>query len=178
MKKILQLVMVCTGVGIIAMSTSCSTKKYDADPSVPGRDTMKTYMRGDFTANINGVSFDAHTKYASDITVDGTRSLSIAGIMDSYNKDPETNQTISLSIANYTGPNTYPIQFGVAGSYISLDGGVPTTYLAKTGDTIASITITSDGSNLKGTFKFVVAPNGMGEADNISISDGAFDVPK
>jgi len=178
MKKFLQLVMVCAGVGIVSLSTSCSTKDYDAGPTFPGRDTIKNSMRGDFTANINGVAFKAENKYASDITQGGVRSISISGVMDSYDKDPKNNQTISLYIANYTGPNTYVIQNGVAGSYINMEENVPTTYLAKTGDTVALIQITSDAGNLQGKFNFVVAPNGLGTADNISITDGSFDVPK
>lgn len=177
MKKILQLAFVCAGFGILTAATSCSSV-YDATPEIPGRDTVKNAMRGDFTAIVDGVNFVANWKYASDVTVDGVRTISLSGIMDSQTKDPTTNQTITLSITNYAGPNTYPIQMGTAGTYTVLDKGVATTYLAKTGDTTATITITGDQGNLKGSFNFVTAPNGLGEADNHPVTAGSFDVPK
>lgn len=177
MKKIFPLALVCAGLGIIAASSSCSSV-YDATPSVPGRDTIKNALRGDFTAVVDGVEFVANAKYASDQTVSGTRTITISGVMDSKAKDPETNQTISLSITNYEGPKTYPIQFGTAGSYIVMKDGAATSYLAKTGDTVALISITKDQGDLEGTFNFVVAPNGLGTADNHSISSGTFSVPK
>ena len=177
MKKIFQLALVCAGIGIVAASTSCSSV-YDATPSIPGRDTIKNALRGDFTATVDGVEFVGNAKYASDQTVNGVRTITISGVMDSKAKDPKTNQTISLSITNYEGPKTYPIQFGTAGSYIVQDEGVYTTYLAKTGDTMALINITKDQGNLEGTFNFVVAPNGMGTANNHSVTNGSFSVPK
>ena len=178
MKKILQLVMVCAGIGIFALSsTSCSTE-YDANPAIPGRDTMKNPMRGDFTATVEGVTFVANSKYVSDNTIDGVRTITISGTMDSYDKDPKYNQSISLAITNYNGPNTYPIQFGVSGVYVSREEGVAKTYLAKAGDTAAYITITNDAGSLSGSFNFVVAPNGLGTADNININNGSFNISK
>ncbi|MFA6059400.1 MAG: hypothetical protein WC756_14435 [Taibaiella sp.] len=177
MKKIFQLALVCAGIGIVAASTSCSSV-YDATPSVPGRDTIKNALRGNFTATVDGVEFVANAKYASDQTVDGIRTITISGVMDSKIKDPKTNQSISLSITNYEGPKTYPIQFGTAGVYVVQEDGVYTTYLAKTGDTMALINITKDQGDLEGTFNFVVAPNGMGTANNHSIYNGTFSVPK
>jgi hypothetical protein len=177
MKKIFQLALVCAGIGIVAASTSCSSV-YDATPSVPGRDTIKNALRGNFTATVDGVEFVANAKYASDKTVDGIRTITISGVMDSKAKDPKTNQAISLSITNYEGPKTYPIQFGTAGAYVVKKDGISTTYLAKTGDTVALINITKDQGDLEGTFNFVVAPNGMGTANNHSVSNGTFSVPK
>lgn len=177
MKKFLQLALICAGMGIIATSTSCSST-YDATPTVPGKDTMKNPLRGDFTAIVDGVNFTANAKYCSDVTVDGTRTITVSGVQDSYNKDPQTNSSISLSITNYAGPNVYPIQFGVAGTYVVKNKGVDKVFLAKTGDTLALINITSDGDKLEGTFNFVVAPGGLGGADNHFIGDGKFSIPK
>lgn len=177
MKRILQLALVCAGLGIIVAGTSCSSA-YDATPDIPGRDTMKNPLRGDFTAMIEGVYFVANSKYVSDQTVSGVRTLSITGIMDSKIKNPNTHQTITLSITNYNGPGTYPIQLGTAGTYINTDKGASATYLAKTGDTTALISITQDQTNVEGTFNFVVAPNGMGNADNFHVTSGAFNIPK
>jgi hypothetical protein len=177
MKKIFQLALVCAGIGIVAASTSCSSV-YDATPSIPGRDTIKNALRGDFTATVDGVEFVGNAKYASDQTVGGVRTITITGVMDSKAKDPKTNQSISLSITNYLGPKTYVIQSGTAGMYTVKDDDVSTTYLAKTGDTMALISITKDQGDLEGTFNFVVAPGGMGTANNHSISNGAFSVPK
>lgn len=177
MKKIFQLALVCAGIGIVAASTSCSSV-YDATPSVPGRDTIKNALRGNFTATVDGIEFVANAKYASDQTVDGIRTITISGVMDSKAKDPKTNQSISLSITNYEGPKTYPIQFGTAGIYVVRKDGVATTFLAKAGDTMALINITKDQGDLEGTFNFVVAPNGLGTANNHSVYNGAFSVPK
>jgi hypothetical protein len=177
MKKIFQLALVCAGIGIVAASTSCSSS-YDATPSIPGRDTIKNALRGNFTATVDGVEFVANAKYASDKTVDGVRTIIISGVMDSKAKDPKSNQTISLSITNYEGPKTYPIQFGTAGVYTVQKEGVYTTYLAKTGDTMAMVNITKDQGDLEGTFNFVVAPNGLGTADNHNVTNGTFSVPK
>lgn len=177
MKKIFQLALVCAGIGIITAATSCSTT-YDATPTIPGRDTIKTGLRGDFTATVQGVEFVANTKYVSDQTVSGVRVLTISGVMDSKAKDPKTNQTISLSITNYEGPKSYPIQFGTAGTYINMKESASSVYLAKANDTNNVITITQDGSEVKGTFNFVVAPNGIGTADNINVANGTFSIPK
>jgi hypothetical protein len=177
MKKNFQLALVCAGIGIVAASTSCSST-YDATPSIPGRDTIKNALRGNFTATIDGVEFVANTKYANDQTVGGVRTITISGVMDSQSKDPKTNTTISLSITNYQGPKTYPIQFGTAGTYIVQKNGVYTTFLAKTGDTLALVNITKDQGDLEGTFNFVVAPGGMGTANNHNVTNGTFSVPK
>ena len=177
MKKILQLALVCAGIGIFAVSTSCSST-YDATPAVPGRDTMKNPLRGDFTAFVDGTNFVANSKYVSDQTSGGVRTITVTGVMDSKEKDPANNQTITLSITNYTGPKTYPIQSGTAGSYIVLEDGTPTSYLAKTGDTLALINVTNDAGSLEGTFNFVVAPNGIGTANNHTVSGGSFNITK
>lgn len=176
MRKILQLGLVCAGIGIIAAASSCS-KPYNAAP-YPGQDTTKNTFRGSFTATIDGEAFSAENKWASDVTDNGLRTITVSGVMDSKAKDPSTNQTISLSISDYKGPGSYPIVFGTAGSYIVLDKGTPTSYLAKTGDTLALIQITNDAGTIDGTFNFVVAPNGIGESDNHNVNNGAFSVPK
>jgi|GEM_PF-639078 len=177
MKRILHLALICAGIGIFAASTSCSSE-YDATPQVPGRDTIKNPLRGDFTAMVDGLTFVANSKYVSDQTINGIRVLTITGVMDSPNKDPETNQTISLSITNYNGVGSYPIQLGTAGIYTVRKDGDPTVFQAKSGDSTAMITITSDQGNVTGNFSFVVAPNGMGTANNHVIAGGTFDIPK
>jgi hypothetical protein len=177
MKKILQLALVCAGIGIYAASTSCSSA-YDAAPEVPGRDTMKNPLRGDFTALIETVGFVANAKYVTDQTFGGVRTLTISGVMDSKVKDPSTNQMITLTISNYGGPGVYPIQLGTAGAYIVTDKGEVTTYLAKTNDSAALINITQDQPNVEGTFNFTVAPGGMGNANNYHINSGAFNIPR
>jgi hypothetical protein len=141
-------------------------------------DTIKNALRGNFTATVDGVEFVANAKYASDQVVGGVRTLTVSGVMDSKTKNPKYNQTISLSISNYEGPKTYPIQFGTAGIYTVQDNGVYTPYLAKTGDTMALITITKDQGDIEGTFNFVVAPDGLGTANNHSINNGSFSIPK
>ncbi len=78
---------------IFAAATSCSSV-YDAAPEIPGRDTIKNPLRGEFTATVEGIYFAANSKYVSDQTVGGVRTLTITGIMDSKIKDPSTNQTI------------------------------------------------------------------------------------
>lgn len=177
MKKIIQLVLVCAGIGIMAASTSCSSN-YDATPTVPGKDTIKNPLRGDFTAMVDGQSFIANSKYVSDKTENGVRTLTVIGYMDSPNKDPEKYKSIALSITNYNGPGNYPIQLGTAGLYLIVDKTVQTPYLAKAGEEAHTITITSDGDNVEGTFNFIVAPNGIGTADNHTISEGKFNIPK
>lgn len=177
MKKILQLALVCAGIGIFVGATSCSSV-YDATPEIPGRDTIKNPLRGEFTALVDGVNFVANSKYVSDQTVGGVRTLTISGVMDSKAKDPSTNQTITLTISNYAGPGAYPIQLGTAGAYITTFEGTSTTYLAKAGDTTAVISITQDQTDVKGTFNFVVAPGGIGTADNHSVYGGTFNIPK
>jgi len=176
MKRILQLGLVCVAIGIIAASTSCQ-KAYNADP-YPGQDTTKNPMRGDFTAIVDGVSFVANSKYASDHTDNnGIRTITVSGIMDSKAKDPQNNQSISITITNYNGPGIYPIQMGTAGIYLNQVNGTYTNYLAKT-DSAALIQITNDQGTIDGNFNFVVAPNGLGTADNHNISNGSFSVPK
>jgi len=178
MKKILQLALVCAGIGLFAASfTSCSSE-YDATPQVPGRDTIKNPLRGTFTAVIDGETFVANSKYVSDKTVDGVRTLVVSGVMDSKIKDPKNNKSISLTITNYMGPGTYPIQMGTVGMYSVQDDGTYTHFLAKTGDETFVVTITKDQGDVEGSFNFVVAPNGMGTADNHTISNGAFSIPK
>lgn len=177
MKKILQLVMLCAGIGIFTLSSSCSTE-YDATPEVPGLENQKNPLRGDFTAVIGGINFTANSKYATDETVDGVRTLIVTGVMDSPEKDPAKNQTITLMITNYAGPNTYLIQSGTSATYIRMEENVPVTYLAKSTGEDAYITIAGDAGNLSGSFSFTVAPGGLGTADNITITSGAFNVPK
>jgi hypothetical protein len=177
MKKILQLGLVCASIGIITASTSCSSTDYNAFP-YPGQDTTKNSFRGNFTATIDGVAFVADNKYVTDATSNNIRTISISGEMDNFNKDPTSDQTISLSITNYKGPGVYPIQSGTAGGYIDLVKNTPTVYVAKTGDTLAMINITNDQGSFDGTFSFTVAPNGLGSSDNHNVSGGSFSVPK
>jgi hypothetical protein len=176
MKKILQLGLVCAGIGIIALSSSCS-KDYNA-LAYPGQDTTKNTFRGSFSATIDGVAFSAENKVAYDNTNNNIRTISVSGVIDSYDKDPKTNQSLSLSITNYKGPGVYPIIQGTAGIYINQVNGTYTNYLAKTGDTLALIQITNDAGTIDGTFNFTVAPNGIGTADNHQITSGSFSVPK
>lgn len=178
MKRVLQLALVCAGIGLFALSTSSCSSEYDATPAVPGRDTIKNPMRGDFTAVVDGGTFVANSKYVSDQTANGVRTLIISGVMDSKEKDPKNNQAISLTISNYMGPGTYPIQMGTVGLYTIQSDGTYTPFLAKTGDESFVITITKDQGDVEGTFNFVVAPNGMGNANNHTISTGVFSIPK
>ncbi|RYZ40054.1 MAG: hypothetical protein EOP49_29810 [Sphingobacteriales bacterium] len=178
MRKILQLALICTGIGIVAASgTSCSSV-YDATPAVPGRDTIKNPLRGTFTATLDGVEFVANSKYVSDQTINGTRTLTVTGVMDSPNKDPETNKTLSFTITNYEGPKTYEIQSNVVGLYVYQEKGVSTSFLARNGDPAWTVTITKDQGDVEGTFNWVVAPGGVGTADNHNVSNGSFSISK
>jgi len=177
MKKLLQIALICGGVGLIAAASSCSST-YDAYPDVPGRDTIKNTMRGDFTATIDGVHFAADVKTVVDTTIDGVRSITLSGNMFSWDKNPKSYQNLTLSIADFQGPNTYQIQLGVAGTYIVVEEGEPYARYAKNDGDEAYITITSAGDKLEGTFQFVVAPNGLGNDNNANITSGKFSVPK
>jgi len=178
MRKILQLALICAGFGLVAASgTSCSTA-YDATPAVPGRDTIKNPLRGTFTATLDGVEFVANAKYVSDQTVNGVRTLTVTGVMDSPNKDPETNKTLSFTITNYEGPKTYDISSNVVGMYIYKEKNVATTFLARNGEPEWTVTITNDVGNIEGTFNWVVAPGGIGTADNHNVNNGSFSISK
>lgn len=177
MKKFIQLAFVCLGIGVLSASTSCSSN-YDATPEVPGKDTIRNPFQGDFTAVVNGVNFIAETKGYQDATVGGVRVLTVYGVMNDAKKNPNSNQSINLSINNYNGPGLYYIQSGVAGVYTILDNGTPKVYLAKANDSANLIQITADGDKVEGTFNFVVAPNGLGDDDKQNISDGKFSIPK
>ncbi|WP_118976177.1 hypothetical protein [Taibaiella koreensis] len=178
MKKILQLAVLCAGIGLFAVSSSSCSSQYDATPQVPGRDTIKNPLRGTFTAVVDGETFVANSKYVNDATVNGVRTLMVSGVMDSKAKDPKNNKAISMTITNYMGPGTYPIQMGTVGLYAVQSDGTYTNFLAKTGDETFVVTITKDQGDVEGTFNFVVAPGGMGTADNHTISSGTFSIPK
>ncbi len=177
MKKILQLALVCLSIGLLSASTSCSSN-YDAAPDVTGKDTIRNPFQGDFTAVVNGINFIADSKGYQDATVGGIRVLTVYGIMNSANKNPLYNTSINLNINNYNGPGIYTIQPGTIGTYIILDNGTPRPYISKAGDTLSLIQITADGEKIEGKFNFVAAPDGMGNADNQNIAEGAFSIPK
>jgi hypothetical protein len=177
MKKFIQLAFVCLSIGVISASTSCSSN-YDAAPEVPGKDTIRNPMQGDFTAVVNGINFIADTKGYQDATVGGIRVLTVYGIMNSPKKDPKYNTSINLNINNYNGPGVYTIQPGILGTYIVLDNGTPKAYISKAGDSASYIQIVTDGEKIEGKFNFIGAPDGLGGADNQSIADGNFSIPK
>ncbi|MFT4061769.1 MAG: VCBS domain-containing protein [Edaphocola sp.] len=176
MKKFLQLSLLCAGLGIATLSSSC-TSEYDATPGVAGRDTISTYLRGDFTATVDGESFVAFTKSAEITSDNDVRTLTVVGQMDSEDKDPNSNKTLYLYITNYQGAGSYPIASGVSGTYQVLEDGVSTSYLAKGNDTTALIIVNSDNGTVSGTFNFTVAPNGTGTSNNHSVVDGKFSIP-
>ena len=176
MKKILLFGLVCAGVGIIALSSSCQ-KNYDA-LAYPGQDTTKNTFRGSFTAVVDGVAFSAENKYAHDTTISNIRTITVSGVMDSYDKDPKTNQSIAFTISDYKGPGSYYISPGVAGIYVNQVNGTYTTYIAKAADSANVITITNDAGTIDGTLNFAVAPNGLGTSDNHNVATGVFSVPK
>lgn len=178
MKKFFYLALVCVSIGLLSASTTSCSSNYDAMPDVPGKDTIRNPLQGDFTAVVNGINFIADSKAYQDATVGGVRVLTVYGIMNGVKKDPKYNTSINLSISNYNGPGVYIIQPGVMGTYIVLNDGVPNAYLSKAGDTTAMIQITADGENIEGKFNFTAAPNGMGEADNQSVAEGYFSIPK
>jgi len=179
MKKIFPLALIFAALAVF--SVSCSTK-YDASPQVPGKDTTRNPFQGDFTATINGVQFTADTKYFTDQSHDNIRSISISGVQDNYDKDPTTNKTIVITIPDYTGPHAYAVDGGFSGgataTYIVMDSGVVTTYMAKPNDTLSVVNITNGGDKWEGTFNLVVAPNGTGDDDNYTITNGSFSIPK
>jgi len=179
MRKIFPLALVFAAVSLL--SISCSTD-YDASPEVAGKDTIRNPFQGDFTAIVNGVQFTADTKSFTDNTVNNIRSVSFSGTQDSYNKDPKTNSTITVVIPNYTGPHSYAVDGGMSGGgtgmYIAMDSGTTKNYVAKPNDSLSVINITSDGDKWEGSFNFVAAPSGSGDADNIIISQGSFSIPR
>lgn len=179
MTKFLRLALYCAGLGIIVASSSCSSE-YDPTPGVPGRDTIRNAFLGDFTAVVDGVQFVANTKYYSDNTTDNIRTLSISGVMDSKIKDPDSNQTISLAIFDYQGPNTYPLtQAGVTASYILKKEGKSTVYSASSLSEDSYITITADGDNIEGSFRFLTTfGTDTLSGGNIMITNGQFSIPR
>lgn len=175
----LRLACLFAGVGLLALATTSCSTSYDASPDVPGKDTIKNFLRGEFTALVDGVQFTADMKQFSDNTTEGVRSLGIVGNQFSYNKDPKNYSVITLTINNYTGPNTYLIDRSITnGGYSSVIDGLTSIYFAKAGDSLSTITITNDGDKVEGSFNFIVAPNGSGEADNHVISSGSFSIPR
>lgn len=167
----------CAGLGLALFTSSCGDD-YDAYPTVPGKDTMRNPMLGDFKATVDGVEFIADSKYISDVTTDGVRSVVITGVMDSYNKNPKSNTTITLNITHYEGPNTYPIGWNNIATLIKLEDGVTRVYKAKAEGDESYISISADADRLQGSFKFTVAPDGVGNVDTIPITSGEFNIPK
>ncbi len=174
----LRLASIFAGIGFFALTAVSCSSTYDATPDVPGKDTIKNTMRGEFTAVVDGVPFSADLKTFEDHTIEEIRNLVVIGEQFNYDRDPNFGKSISISISNYAGPNTYLIDWSTVGTYANIENGEISFYQAKAGDSLASVTITQDGDRLEGTFNFIVAPNGTGDADNHVIAEGKFSIPK
>ncbi len=183
MTKLFRLALFCAGIGLALGSSSCSSE-YDAYPMVPGKDTIRNAFLGELTAVVSGVQFIADTKYYTDNTTDNIRSISVSGVMFSEDKKVGYNQTISFSIYNYEGPNTYLVGEGAVGTYTLQEEGKNYTYSAVASEE-SFVTITSDGSNIEGSFRFVLPVTDTVPGNDsipgggvISISNGRFSIPR
>lgn len=175
MKKNFSLLMIAAL--FLFFAASCSTD-YDANPTGPdGRNPFQ----GQFSAEINGVSFNADVKYFNDTTGNDIRYVSISATEFPVDKDTLKSKTISLTIPNYEGPKTYYTNAGSSSVvYTHKDSAFLKTYMNAPGDTLAAITITGDQSSWVGTFQLMAVSfdlTGIG-TDTIYINDGKFDIPK
>src|SRR5690606_35755086 len=115
MKNMFRLASLIAGIGLLTFSfTSCSSD-YDATPDVAGKDTMKNTLRGEFTAVIDGMPYTAQNKTYQDQTIEETRSLTIVGSHFAAATKGKDGQVITLNIHNYTGPNSYVIDWSTNG---------------------------------------------------------------
>src|SRR5690606_39135005 len=140
--------------------------------------TMKNTLRGEFTAVIDGMPYTAQNKTYQDQTIEETRSLTIVGSHFAAATKGKDGQVITLNIHNYTGPNSYVIDWSTNGVYTHIVEGEPTNYISKSGDSLSYIIITNDADKIEGSFQFNVAPNGSGNADNHVIANGSFSIPR
>jgi len=176
MKKILLLA--CAVLGMNLCFTSCSSD-YDASPEV-NNSGVRNPLQGTFTATINGVPFIADEKYFSDTSINGIRSISVAGLSYNPDKNPEKNTTVSLFIPDYNGAHSYMVDgMSSSGMYTIKDSANIMNFVAVTNDTLSMITITSDGGSLEGNFNFKVVPSGSNpNHDTITIAEGNFSIPR
>ncbi|HET8573847.1 MAG TPA: hypothetical protein VFL76_08235 [Edaphocola sp.] len=176
MKKILLLA--CAVLGMNLCFTSCSSD-YDASPEV-NNSGVRNPLQGTFTATINGVPFIADEKTISDTTINGIRSISVAGLAFNPDKNPEKNSTVTLMIPDYNGAHSYIMDgMTASGMYTIKDSANIQNFAAITNDTLSMITITGDGSSLEGNFNFKVIPAGSNpNHDTITIAEGNFSIPR
>lgn len=179
MKRFLQFSLLIAGVSLLTATSSCQ-KDYNATTA---NDTIKTRnpFLGDFTCSMNGESFVADFKSFSDVTFEGTRSVSFVGEKFSYDRDPEVSQIISLSISPYEGPKNYPLNgWGITATYTDRKkDGLTKVYRGKVLDESTSINVTADGNGFTGNFAFEFKPVGStSDSFNIIITNGQFNLPK
>lgn len=172
MKKLLSVFLIA---GLAFGAVSCSSE-YDATPELEKGD-VKNQLRGEMTAMLNDtLAFEADTKSYTLTSVEGINAVAISGTEFSEDKDPNFSKTITLSIGDYLGPNTYTFGFTAMAVLTVLEDGVTVQYMADAAED-AYITITQDGDKWEGNFQFTARrQDGQGEA--MRVMQGKFSIPK
>lgn len=161
--------------GLAFGAVSCSSE-YDASPELD-KDDIKSQLRGEMTAVLQDtLPFDADTKTYFHTNEEGISTLSVSGMEFSEDKDPNYSKSITLTISDYQGPETYIPGLNAMAMYNVVEDGVLLSYLSETNDE-SYITITQDGDKWEGSFQFVVRrQDGQGEA--VRVKQGSFSIPK
>lgn len=174
MKK--NLLFVFTFFGLVLFTASCSSN-YDATPT--NNSNVRNPLQGSFTAVVNGEQFVADEKSFFDTTINKIRSISIAGLEFSTDRNPKRSKTITLNIPNYTGPHGYVIDGMNSAQYIISDTNGVKTYNAYAGDGMSRIDITQVSPNLEGTFQLKVILAGTNQPhDTLTVAEGTFSIPR
>lgn len=157
--------------------SSCATD-YNATPENTDKGEVRNDFQGDFRAIIDTVDYLAELKYYTDNTVEGIRSITVSGVMQSKKRDPETFQNITLMISNFEGPGIYPIDGLTTATYLNSVEGEKYLYIAKQEMEENTITITDVDSKIEGSFNFTVEGGEEGQNRLLDIKGGSFSIPR
>ncbi len=170
MKKVLKSLSLLTAAALLM--TACS-KKYE-----PTKDESRNPFKGDFTASLWGAEpYVADLKMVVDTTIEGVRSLSIATKQFLSYSDTTQYRLMTISIGNFTGPNTYPI--GAFTTFnqviISYDSANKQTFNQDNNDPEGFIVVTKAENNAyEGTFQFKTI--NTVDTSTIPVTSGVFNL--
>lgn len=176
MKKILQTLAFIAFSGIIFNSCGKPYEPVKEDQNVD----QSNPLRGDFECYLydGSTHYVADEKWVKDITVDGSRSLSIHTKEYSDSMDPNVYKSISLGIANFQGTGTYPIDFYTnVDVTLAYDSANIQTFRQVSNEPETFINITkAENDQYEGEFQFRI--RNTKDTSTISITRGKFKLEK
>jgi hypothetical protein len=171
MKKVLQTLSL---IGIASLLFFSCTKEY-----TPHDTEERNPFIGSFTANIWGSEkFEADVKYVKDTVINDVRAISFTATQFLSFADTNFFRTLVVSVANFTAPDTYPIN--MYSTYnelvLSYDSVTQLRYLQDNNDFEGFVIITKADryKGYEGSFQFNTKSAISGDTSTVPVTNGQF----